>query len=478
MYERIPRLANDSGTSPESVAWHVGNRSEFATRVKRAVIEAFRQGPRAIESLGPKLIEWLSDPKWLHEAWNHLATKKGSAPGPNGRRYSDLDKREVWSMLQAISEAIRNDTYRIGEAKEVKIPKDYADPSRGTRSISLLNIEDRVVQRTAFEILDRLLDPIFGRGVLGYRPRRGRLHALALAEHIASQDGRYVFVVEDIKNAFTQVPLQRLQDVLAFYVPAKELLHFVGRLLQAETKRGLRQGSPLSPLLMNLYLHHFLDQPWQKTWPTIPMIRVADDILLLCRTKKEAGQARKGLEAILKPIGMPLKATEGNSIHDFRKGDQVKWLGFMIGKDKQGMSVTIAEKAWGRLEESLMLAHMEPDSSLVAAEKIDGWIDQMGPCQPFVEMSCLYKRLTRVAGRQGFDEIPSRDAITSRLGRAHEQWIELRETVHTHPEIALSSSYASYTNLRVSAENRAIADGPEDCPAKTDGQSGTNAPWE
>lgn len=478
MYERIPRLVGNSRIPPKSVTFHVGNRAEFVSRAKLAVMEAARQGPEAIKSLGPSFIEWLSDPKWLHEAWNHLATKKGSAPGPNGRRYSDLDKREVWSMLQAISEAIRNDTYRIGEAREVKIPKDYADPSRGTRSISLLNIEDRVVQRTAFEILDRLLDPIFGRGVLGYRPRLGRLHALALAEHIASQDGRYVFVVEDIKNAFTQVHLQRLQDVLAFYVPAKELLHFVGRLLQAETKRGLRQGSPLSPLLMNLYLHHFLDQPWQKTWPTIPMIRVADDILLLCRTKKEAGQARKGLEAMLKPIGMPLKATEGSSIHDFRKGDRVKWLGFMIGKNKQGMSITIAEKAWGRLEESLMLAHMEPDSSLVAVEKIHGWIGQTGPCQPFVKKSRLYKRLTRVAARQGFDEIPSRDDFKPWLQHARKLWLRVRKKVRTHPEMVLSSCYASYTNLRVSAENRAIADGPEDCPAKTDGQSGTNAPWE
>ena len=73
-----------------------------------------------------------------------------------------------------------------------------------------------------------------------------------------------MLVVEDIKDAFTRVPLNRLLDVLNIYVPSEEVLQLIRRLLDTGKRHGIRQGGPLSPLLLNLYLHHVLDVPWQK----------------------------------------------------------------------------------------------------------------------------------------------------------------------------------------------------------------------
>ena len=148
------------------------------------------------------------------------------------------------------------------------------------------------------------------------------------------------------------------------------------------------------------------------------MVRVADDLLLLCRTQKEAKEAWDGLAALLEPANMPLKLGCESAIHDLRKGSSVDWLGFRVNKGEQGLETRIADRAWRRLEEYLILAHEKPDSPIRAAATIGGWIDQMGPCYPFVKRPRVCERLVALAAKQGFDEVPTRNVILSRWRRA------------------------------------------------------------
>ena len=240
-------------------------------------------------------------------------------------------------------------------------------------------------------MLQPLLDPLFGPNVLGYRPGLGRLHALALAEREVAAGNRYVFVAEDIRDAFTHVPIHRLLDVLAIHIPSTDLLRLLERLLDTGEKHGVRQGGPLSPLLLNVYLHHFLDEPWRE-WAKIPMLRVADDLLLLCRTQKEAKEAWDGLAALLEPANMPLKLGCDSAIYDLREGSSVDWLGFASTRANKAWRPD-RYRAWTRLEEYLILAHEKPDSPIRAAATIGGWIDQMGPCYPFVRRPRVCERL-------------------------------------------------------------------------------------
>jgi hypothetical protein len=132
---------------------------------------------------------------------------------------------------------------------------------------------------------------------------------------------------------------------------------------------------------------------------------------------------------------MPLKGTAKSSVYDLRKGSSVKWLGFKISKGDNTLNVRIATKAWERLEEYLLLAHQKPDASIRAKSTIDGWIDQMGPCFPFVPRPRVYERLAKLAAKQAFDEIPSRDAMTSRWRRAYKRWCGIRDDVKEHPNV-------------------------------------------
>lgn len=81
-----------------------------------------------------------------------------------------------------------------------------------------------------------------------------------------------------------------------------------------------------------------------------------------------------------------------------------------------------------------MLAHEKPNSPIRAAETIKGWIDQLGPCWPFINRKRTYERLARLAAEQAFDEIPSREAFTSRSRRAYDRWREIRQNVGEWPE--------------------------------------------
>jgi hypothetical protein len=459
MYESFLRPASDPWFSPDRVDWHRASQPEYVKGVKLAVIRAVRQGKPGIDAIGPHLGDWIANANTLREAWDLLAAKGDTSPGPNGHHYDDFDGPEVWELLRTVARAIRSDNYRVGAEWTVKVPKSSIDPSRGTRPISLTNIEDRVVQRAVVEVLQPLLDPLFGRNVLGYRPGHGRLHALALAEQISDVGDRYVFVVEDIKDAFTNVPVNRLLDVLAIHVPSEQVLRLMERLLDTGAKCGVRQGGPLSPLLLNIFLHHFLDEPWQKDYADVPMIRVADDLLLICRTKKEAGEARAALESLLSPANMPLKGTAKGSVSDLRKGSFVKWLGFKISKGDQALKVRIAAKAWERLEEYLMLAHEKPDASIRAVATINGWVDAVGPCYPFVPRSRVYEKMTKLAAKQAFDEIPSRAALTSRWRRAYERWCKIRDAVKERP-CALDSCWANSPTGDLSLQNPSSASEP------------------
>jgi hypothetical protein len=114
--------------------------------------------------------------------------------------------------------------------------------------------------------------------------------------------------------------------------------------------------------MLNVYLNHFLDRPWRQCQPRTPMIRVADDLLVLCQTHAEAELAHDELVRLLEPAGMPLKGTRETTICDLRGGQKADWLGFTVGEAPQGLSIEIAARAWKRLAQHLEQAHTNSGS--------------------------------------------------------------------------------------------------------------------
>src|SRR5262249_52644623 len=150
------------------------------------------------------------------------------APGPNQHRYDEHDEHEIWSLCRRLGQSIRDGTYRPGIERVRRIPKG---PGRGERPLVLQNIEDRVAQRAVALIAQMALDPLFDPHSLGFRPDRDRLHALAVAGRYLVAGGRPVWVAEDLKDAFLNVPLPRLLQVVRKYLVADDLVELIGRIL-------------------------------------------------------------------------------------------------------------------------------------------------------------------------------------------------------------------------------------------------------
>ena len=354
--------------------FHEGTCEDFLRRHEIEAVSAAQGTNRQRQRFAGCLLQRAADSRNSRVAIEHLATKGGPAPGPNGLRLRDLDDQERWDLARALSRAIRSGQYRPGPSRKVMIPKG---PGRGHRPLRLQNVEDRAVQRAIVQVVQPLVDPHF-RLSFGYRPGLGREHALAAAEQLAAAGHRWVWITEDVKDAFENVPHGRLLEVVRRQVPANDLVELIWVIIANRRSKGIRQGSPLSPLLLNLYLHWLLDRRWHHGHPDVPLLRAADDLLVLCQSREQAQEAYENLEQAVRQAGMALKGNPEGTIRDLAAGQEAHWLGYRLRKEGSDLRVSLTERSWYRLEEGLMLAHEEPDAPLAANRVILGWTNQQG----------------------------------------------------------------------------------------------------
>jgi len=413
-----------SGLSPGKVLRHTGSRHCVLDRLHRLARQAVPQGRSALKEAAPVLAQCIADTNFLRLAWDHLAEHGGEAPGPGGDRYEDFTSTQVWQFCRGLRDELRSGQYQPGPERVIHISKG---PGRGSRPLVLQSIEDRVVQRSALMVLQPFLDPLFAELSFGFRPRRGRLDALASAEWYSVAQQRRYWVTEDVQDAFLTVPLPCLLQVVQKHLVDEELVQLVGQIIGNAPTPGLRQGGALSPLLLNLYLHHFLDRKWAKLHPAIPLIRVADDLLLCCRTRAEARQAHADLSALLLPAGLKLKGDDRTAVHALTPHDPADWLGFTLTRRKHSLGIQIAAKAWDRLPEKLYLCHEKPDAPFRAGAVITGWLTEMGPTFRYEDRDQVYARMLEIAQEQAFAEIPSWAVAVGLWQLAYARWRKLRK---------------------------------------------------
>jgi hypothetical protein len=408
---------------PKWVTRHRGGRAAFLARHRRQARRVLKVGRSALAAIAPSLLFRASHEKVLRLSWDYLQEHGGQAPGPDGLRYDDPTEPQLWRLLRDVRDGIRAGTYVPDEERVRWIAKG---PGRGRRPLVIQSIVDRVVQRALVEITQPLVDPRFDARSFGFRPRRSALDALALAEHLFLAERRRVWVTADVKDAFLRVPLPRLFGVVRRYLFADDLVEFIGVVIGGSLQPGLRQGGCLSPLLLNLYLHHCLDRQWRKHCPDVPLLRYADDVALLCRSAAEARQAYRALEDLLCSAGMALKQGCEEAVRTLTAEAPACWLGFQVERAPQGLRFGLTEEAWWKLEEKLVLAHEEPDAPVRVFQAIVGWVGQKGPCYPHVDRDAAYARLAAIAREQAFDEIPDRSDVRQLWQRSFARWAKVR----------------------------------------------------
>ena len=311
---------------------------------------------------------------------------------------------------------MREGSYHPGPERIVEIKKS----SGGTRPLVLLNIADRVVQRAVVIILQPLLNALFDANSFGYRPRRASARP-RVGEYLTVSQGRRVWIIQDIKDAFGHVPVSRLLQVVSKILPDDGLLQLLERILTAQRIKGLPQGGPLSPLMLNTYLNHFLDRPWRREQPTLPLVRVADDLLLPCVNKKQAIKAHEFLSHLLLPAGMPLKFNFEDALHDLagRRGGDLAGLQPQQGQGwpRSRNCHQVLGPAGGVHWPWQTPRAIHPSGQSMSSQR---WLRfSVAPAIPGPTVKRLRLKIIECAHQQGFEEVPKPLELLNSWQRAY-----------------------------------------------------------
>jgi CRISPR-associated protein Cas1 len=217
-----------------------------------------------------------------------------------------------------LSTALREGSYRPGPLRHAAIPK----ANGGQRALTIPCVRDRVAQSAVAQVLTPRLDEEMEDASFGYRPGRGVADAVARVELLRRQG--FVWTLDaDIDDFFDTIPIDPLVARLLESVSEGPLVELIALWLEhaAVRGRGVAQGSPLSPLLANLYLDG-LDETMSAGG--VRIVRYADDFVVLAKDRPAVESARGRVATLLARHGLAL---DPDKTHVRNYDDTLRFLG-------------------------------------------------------------------------------------------------------------------------------------------------------
>src|SRR6516162_10406437 len=266
----------------------------------------------------------------LERAWELVRANKGAA-GIDQQTIADVERYGVAKLLDELAADLRERRWRPLPARRVFIAK----PGREElRPLSIPAVRDRVVQSAVKLVIEPVFEADFLPCSFGFRPKRSQHDALQVLID-QSWKGRRWILEADIANCFEAIPHSGLMSAIEERVSDRHLLKLLRAMLRAgvmtdgavtRSDTGTPQGGVLSPVLANVYLHR-LDRQWADRGAGV-LVRYADDLLAMCRTRQEAERALSALTVILAELGLELKPAKTRIVHLTEDGEGLDFLGF------------------------------------------------------------------------------------------------------------------------------------------------------
>lgn len=250
--------------------------------------------------------------------------------------------------IDTLRDALQSDQWHPSPLRRVYIPKSSG---RGRRPIDIPTVEDRVVETALYMAMEPLWDHLMHWHSTGFRIGRSLQQGLAMAIGYAVHRDRWTMTALDLRKAFSRVPQKGLIDVVNKFTPNPEMTTTISKIIRRQLPAGegirrglgLAQGSPLSPLLLNLYLTVHLDERWAAEHPDTPIIRYADDLLLLTQTPGQAEAAIEQLRQRLEPHGMVLRKNPAPQTADLRTGEHVDIWGYRLSRPQEAVRIQVPD---------------------------------------------------------------------------------------------------------------------------------------
>jgi group II intron reverse transcriptase/maturase len=285
--------------------------------------------------------------------WQVLANK--GSTGVDGMKTSELTdifRREKMNIIQSI----KGGNYYAQPILGVEIPKGNGK----TRLLGVPTVIERLLQQAVSQVLMPKWENEFSQNSYGFRPNKNARQAVGKAlEQI--HDGYSNIVDIDLKSFFDEVDHCLLLNLIYQKVKCPLTLKLIRQWLRAPIKingklqkrrKGVPQGSPISPLLSNILLNE-LDK--ELTRRKLRFVRYADDFSIYCKRPSDAWATIRAIEKYLRT---KLKLTINREKSGVRKPVQFQILGFGVTSTYQKgvkgrYQLVVTEKAWKRLKQRL-----------------------------------------------------------------------------------------------------------------------------
>jgi len=250
----------------------------------------------------------------LAHAWSQCCSNKG-APGVDGQDFAAVEAYGVQRWLGELALALRNEDYRPNPIRRVFIPKANGK----LRPLGISTLRDRVCMTAAMLVLEPIFEADLPDEQYAYRPGRNAQQAVIEVEETLFR-GHPEVVDADLADYFGSIPHAELMLSLARRIVDRRVLHLIKMWLECtveetddrgrktrtteakDQRRGIPQGSPISPLLANLYMRRFV-LGWKKLGLEHSLgsriVTYADDLVILCRM----GKAEEALTRLREIMG-------------------------------------------------------------------------------------------------------------------------------------------------------------------------------
>ncbi len=302
---------------------------------------------------------------------SYQSLKKRAAAGVDGVTWEEYGE-DLEVRLADLHGRIHRGAYHAKPSRRVWIPK--ADGRQ--RPLGIAALEDKIVQHAVGRVLNQIWEEDFLGFSYGFRPGRSQHEALdALYVGITQKKVNWVLDL-DIRSFFDRMSQEWLIQFVEHRIQDKRIVRLIQKWLKAgviedgrwfETKEGTPQGSVISPILANLYLHYVLDV-WTEAWRKkvacgdVIIVRYADDAVLGFQYREDAEQFLRQLQERLAKFGLELHPDKTRLIEFGRyaaerrkrrgegKPETFNFLGFthICGCSRQTGYFTVIRKTIGK----------------------------------------------------------------------------------------------------------------------------------
>jgi RNA-directed DNA polymerase len=356
--------------------------------------------------------------KWVvWEAFEKVKVNQGAA-GVDGESIAEFE-RDLKGNLYKLWNRMSSGTYFPPPVRAVEIPKKAG----GVRTLGVPTVADRVAQTVVRLYLEPEVEPLFHADSYGYRPGRSALDAVGQCRQ---RCWKFDWVIDlDLRAFFDSIDHDLLLKAVSKHTDLRWVLLYVQRWLEAPLQRedgtiiardwGTPQGSAISPLLANLFLHYAFDRWMAREFPGCPFERYADDAVVHCATEAQVRTVLAAIAERMAHVGLELHPDKTRIVyckdanrHGSHEHERFSFLGYAfrprlaVNRDGEGFVSFIpavsddAAKAIRQRVRGWRL-HLRSGSNLsTLAEEVNpivrGWVTYYGRFYP----SRLYPSLRQI----------------------------------------------------------------------------------